>query len=125
MASKENYSLIEAMLKRRSRRFGKGMKLGGALDYQSQHQPQPLTPEQEALLGFAASGVTGYALAELPYATAVKDSTDSGGNIMVNFIGRTVASADAIHGVVVFVMSDRGTWMLKRPQDYPRTDSLV
>ena len=122
MASKENYSLIEAMLKRRSRRFGKGMKLGGALDYQSQHQPQPLTLEQEALLGFAASGVTGYALAELPYATAVEDSTGSGGNIMVNFIGRTVASADAIHGVVVFVMNDEGTWMLKRPQDYPRTD---
>lgn len=122
MASKENYSLIEALLKRRSRRFGKGMKLGGALDYQSQHQPQPLTLEQEALLGFAASGVTGYALAELPYATAVKDSTGSGGNIMVNFIGRTVASADAIHGVVVFVMNDRGTWMLKRPQDYPRSD---
>jgi hypothetical protein len=41
---------------------------------------------------------------------------------MVNFIGRTVASADAIHGVVVFVMNDQGTWMLKRPQDYPRTD---
>ena len=76
------------------------MNLGGALDYQSQHQPQPLTLEQEALLGFAASGVTGYALAELPYATAVKDSTGSGGNIMVNFIGRTVASADAIYGKV-------------------------
>ena len=52
------------------------------------------------ILGFAASGVTGYALAELPYATAVEDSKGSGGNIMVNFIGRTVASADAIHEVL-------------------------
>ena len=120
--SKKDYSLIEAMLQRRSRRFGKGMKLGGALDYQSQHQPQPLTLEQEALLGFAASGVTGYALAELPYASVDKGSTGSGGNIMVNFIGRTVASADAIHGVTVFVANDEGTWMLKRPQDYPRTE---
>ena len=115
MASKEDYSLIEAMLRRRSRRFGKGMKLGGALDYQSQHSPQPLTLEQEALLGFVASGVTGCALAELPYAPAARSSTGSGGNIMVNFIGRTVASADAIHGVVVFVTNDEGTWMLKRP----------
>ena len=41
---------------------------------------------------------------------------------MVNFIGRTVASADAIHGVAVFVTNDEGTWMLKRPQDYPRTE---
>ncbi|HEY9770568.1 MAG TPA: hypothetical protein V6C71_19090 [Coleofasciculaceae cyanobacterium] len=122
MASKEDYSLIEAMLRRRSRRFGKGMKLGGALDYQSQYQPQSLSLSQEALLGFAASGVTGYALAELPYTTAAKSLMGSGGNIMVNFIGRTVASADAIHGVVVFVTNDEGTWMLKRPQDYPRTD---
>ena len=122
MTGKKDYSLIEAMLQRRSRRFGKGMNLGGALDYQSQHQPQPLTLEQEALLGFAASGVTGYALAELPYAIVDKGSTGSGGNIMVNFIGRTVASADAIHGVTVFVANDEGTWMLKRPQDYPRTE---
>ena len=122
MASKEDYSLLEAMLRRRSRRFGKGMKLGGALDYQSQHQPEPLTLEQEALLSFAASGVTGYALAELPYAPAARSPTGSGGNIMVNFIGRTVASADAIHAVAVFVTNDEGTWMLKRPQDYPRTE---
>ncbi|MFB2895412.1 hypothetical protein ACE1CI_21115 [Aerosakkonemataceae cyanobacterium BLCC-F50] len=61
MANKEDYSLIEAMLQRRSRRFGKGMKLGSPLNYQSQYMPQPLTLEQEALLSFAASGVTGYA----------------------------------------------------------------
>lgn len=122
MANKEDYSLIEAMLRRRSRRFGKGMKLGGPLDYQSQYLPQPLTLEQEALLGFAASGVTGYALAELPYAPAALSSTGSGGNIMVNFIGRTVASADAIHGVAEFITNDQGTWLLKRPQDYLRTE---
>src|SRR5688500_13336452 len=40
---------------------------------------------------------------------------------MVNLVGRTVASGDAVHAVALFVINDEGAWMLKRPQDYPRT----
>lgn len=109
------YPLLEALLHRRSRRFAKGMKLeGGPLSYASAKPPEPLTLEEEAALAFAACGITGYALADLPY--------DVGGNIMTHFFGRTAASGDAMHDVVVFVLNDQDAWMLRRPQDFPRSE---
>ena len=118
MQQLKTYPLLSALLERRSRRFGKGMTLnGGPLAYQSMHRPQPLSQEEEAALAFAACGITGYALAELPYHTGhVLEA--GGGNIMIRFIGRTVASGHALHYVIVFVMNDEGVWMLKRPQDF-------
>jgi hypothetical protein len=116
------YPLLEALIERRSRRFGQGMRLdGGPLAYQSVQSPQPLSIGEEAALAFAACGVTGYALAELPYQTG-KPPGSGEGNIMVNFIGRTVASGHALHYVIVFVINDDGVWMLRRPQDYPRAE---
>lgn len=116
------YPLLDAMVERRSRRFGRGMRLnGGPLAYTSTHTPKPLTLDEEAALAFAACGITGYALAELPYETGdVPDA--SSGNIMTHFFGRTVASGDAMHYVIVFVLNDEGAWMLRRPQDYPRAE---
>jgi hypothetical protein len=94
---------------------------GGPLSYRSVRTPQPLSLEEEAALAFAGCGITGPVLAELPY-----DSGDvheaGGGNIMINLVGRTVASGDAVHAVALFVIDDEGAWMLKRPQDYPRTE---
>jgi hypothetical protein len=116
------YPLLEALLHRRSRRFAKGMRLnGGPLTYQSTRPPQALSLEEEALLAFAACGVTGYALAELPYQTG--DQPDAGsGNIMTHFVGRTVPSGDAMHDCAVFVLNDQGTWLLRRPQEFPRAE---
>jgi hypothetical protein len=110
------------LIHRRSRRFGMGMQLnGGPLAYHSAKAAQPLNVEEEAALAFAACGVTGYALAELPYQSG--DLLEAGeGKIMVNFLGRTVASGHDLHYVAVFVINDEGAWILKRPQDYPRTD---
>jgi uncharacterized protein YndB with AHSA1/START domain len=116
------YPLLDALLQRRSRRFGKGMCLnGGPLAYRSTQPPKPLTLEEEALLAFAACGVTGYALAELPYQTGDRPEAGSG-NIMTHFIGRTVPSGDAMHDCAVFVINDQGTWLLRRPQDFPRPE---
>jgi hypothetical protein len=42
---------------------------------------------------------------------------------MTHFVGRTIASGDAMHDCAVFVLNDSGTWMLKRPQDYPRQEA--
>lgn len=116
------YSLVDALLARRSRRFGKGMRLnGGPLAYESAYKPEPLRVAEEAALAFAASGVTGYTMAELPYDTG--DVPEAGsGNIIVNFVGRTAFSADAAHLVSIFVLNDDGTWLLKRPQDFPRLE---
>src|SRR5436309_15753802 len=117
-----HYSLLDALLARRSRRFGKGMRLnGGPLAYESVHKPEPLSLAEEAALAFAACGVTGYTMAELPYDTGnVAEAGD--GNSIVNFVGRTAFSADAAHVVTVFVINDDGVWLLKRPQEYPRME---
>jgi hypothetical protein len=118
----DGYSLLDALIERRSRRFAPGMRMnGGPLAYQSTQPPQPLSLEEEAALAFAGCGVTGYALAELPYATGDVPEA-SCGNIITHFIGRTVGSGDAMHTVVLFVINDEGAWMLRRPQDYPRAD---
>jgi hypothetical protein len=120
-----HYPLLDAIVGRRSRRFGKGMRLnGGPLTYASTQAPQPLSLEQEAALAFAACGVTGPVLAELPYQTGDIPEASSG-NIMIQFIGRTVASADAGHTNSVFVINDAGVWLLRRPQDYPRADIIA
>jgi hypothetical protein len=117
-----HYPLVDALIGRRSRRFAKGMRLnGGPLAYASTQQPQPLSLEQEAALAFAACGITGPVLAELPYQTGDVAEASSG-NIMIQFIGRTVASADAGHTNSVFVLNDDGVWLLRRPQDFPRSD---
>ena len=90
-------SLSDAMLARRSRRFAKGMNLPtGPLAFRSQRAPEPLREDEESALAFAACGVTGYALAELPYGPSATPES-SGGNIMTHFIARTIASGDAMH----------------------------
>jgi hypothetical protein len=122
-----SYSLLDALIHRRSRRFAAGMKLnGGPLAYESTRCAQPLTLEEEAALAFAACGVTGYALAEIPYETGSVPEA-GGGNIMKQFVARTAPSADALHATTVFMINDDGAWMLRRPQDFPRAEvaSLV
>lgn len=117
-----HYSLLDALLARRSRRFGKGMRLnGGPLAYESRHAPEPVSLVEEATLAFAACGITGYTMADLPYTTG-NVAEAGGGNIIVNFVGRTGFSADAAHLVTLFVLNDDGVWLLKRPQDYPRLE---
>ena len=112
------YPLIHALLNRRSRRFGAGMRLnGGPLAYASEMSEKPLSVDEEAALAFAACGITGYALAELPYQSGDHHNA-GGGNIMKQFLGRTVPSADAAQIAAVFVINDSGTYLLPRPQDF-------
>jgi hypothetical protein len=94
---------------------------GGPLAYQSQEAPQPLSLEEEATLAFAGCGVNGYALSELPFQPGSKPES-GGGNMIANFIGRTVASGDALHVVALFVINDDGVWLLKRPQEFQRSE---
>jgi len=111
------YPLLDALTKRRSRRFGLGIKMeSGPLAFHSRHAPMPLTEEEEALLVFAASGITGHALADLPFAEG------EGGTIMAGLLGRTVASGDAIQTVALLVANDEATYLIKRPQDFARAE---
>jgi len=107
-----SYPLLSALRERRSRRFGRGMKIpGGPLAYQSRHQPKPLTEAEEAALVFAACGITGYALADLSYAQG------SGGNIMAGLVARTIASGDGLQTVALVVTNDEATYLIRRPQE--------
>lgn len=112
-------TLFEVLLNRRSRRVGLGMSIpAGPFRFTSQHAPVPLTEDEEAALAFAACGVTGYALADLSYGAG------EGGSMLAGRLGRTVASPDAVNAVSVLVTNDRGTWLLKRPQDFAATEFL-
>ncbi|MFZ4825915.1 MAG: hypothetical protein ACOYLB_01030 [Phototrophicaceae bacterium] len=108
-----SYSLFESLKNRRSRRFAWGMSIPeGGLQYTSQITPQPLSEEEEAILAFAAVGMTGHALADLSFGKG------QGGSMLATFYGRTASSADSVHAVSIFVINDHGTWFLKRPQDF-------
>ena len=112
-------TLFDVLLNRRSRRVGLGMKIpSGPFQYSSPHKATPLTEEEEAALAFAACGVTGYALADLSYGVG------EGGSMLAGRLGRTVASPDAVNAVAVLVTNDRGTWLLKRPQDFAPSEFL-
>ena len=116
------YPLMDAIFYRRSRRFSLGMKLeGGPLAYESTFHPQPLSPLEEAILAFAAAGISGFCLGELPYASG-DSSKSGGGNIMVGLIGRSIASADAVHGTVLLTLNDEGSYLIKTPQGMSETE---
>jgi hypothetical protein len=113
----DRYRLLTALKQRRSRRFGLGMKMpSGPLAYQSKHPPLPLAEEEEACLTFAASGITGFALLDLPF------SEEQGGAIVARSLGRTFASGDAIQTVALVVTNDAATYLIKRPQDFAPTE---
>jgi hypothetical protein len=112
-----NYPLIDALLHRRSRRFSLGATLnGGGLAYQSEHPPLPLSHREEALLAFAAAGINGFCLGDIPYDEG-NVPEGGGGNVIATLTGRTIASADAVHATALCVINDEGTYLLKRPQD--------
>ncbi len=113
-----DYSLLDALTDRRSQRFGLGMSMDvGPLAFTSRQEPLPLTEEEEATLAFAACGITGYALADLIY-----DQEQPGGTIIGGFVGRTIASGDAIQSVALAITNDDATYLLERPQDFPTTE---
>jgi hypothetical protein len=104
----KSYPLLEALISRRSRRFARGMSMnGGPLQYESTREPEPLSLEEEAALAFAGCGITGPTLAELPYESGGENEAGSG-NIIVNLVGRTVASGDAVHAATLFVIGEGG-----------------
>ena len=113
----DNYPLLTALRERRSRRFGLGMKIpGGPLAYESRHKSRPLTEDEEGALVFAASGITGHALADLCYAP------DGGGSIMGGLVARTIASGDGLQTVSLIVTNDEATYLVRKPRELPAGD---
>src|ERR1043166_3355365 len=114
MKSLIDYPLLTAMLERRSRRFGMGMKMpDGPLVFESRHAPVPLTEDEEAALVFAACGISGHALADLSYAQ------DGGGAIMAGLGAPTIARGDGLQTVALVVTNDQATYLIRRPRELP------
>jgi hypothetical protein len=117
LPSVADYPLLDALRGRRSRRFGRGMRMEhGPLAFTSSHPPLPLGEDEEALLAYAACGITGYALADLEYARG------RGGTMLAGWAGRTIGSGDAIQTVALIVINDEATYLLKRPRDFAAHD---
>jgi len=96
-----NFPLFEAMMGRRSRRFGFGMELEyGPFTYKSEKEPFPLSEDETAILIAAATGLTGAILCE--------GDTQGG---MVKSVGRTHPSAVGAHRTQLFFTNDDGLFL--------------
>jgi hypothetical protein len=105
-----NFPLFEALVGRRSRRFGYGMHLNaGPFEFKSAKDPVPLTELETAMLLAAGTGITGCILAEQTYPSAMVRST-----------GRTWPSAAGAHRTELFFTNDTGTYVF-RVADVPPT----
>ncbi|MCX2745604.1 hypothetical protein OO013_17110 [Mangrovivirga sp. M17] len=105
--------LYNILRERRSRRFGLGMEMRtGPMAYKSRHQGLPLSEKEEALLTFAACGITGPALGDLVY------DKGEGGTIMAGLAGRTIPSGDAIQTSSLIVMNPEACYYIKKPGDF-------
>lgn len=101
-----NYPLYEAILSRRSRRFGLGMTIeSDALGFTSSRPPVPLSEVEEALLIWAATGLTGSQLGDL--------SPGIGLGLLVQSTGRTWPSSCNNQGTELFYTNDNGTYLVK------------
>ena len=98
-----NFPLFEAIVGRRSRRFGFGMELKhGPFTYKSNKEPMPLNEAETAMLVAAATGVTGAILCEGEF---------QGG--MVKSVGRPHPSAVGSHRTELFFTNDDGVFLFR------------
>ncbi len=120
-----NFPLFEAIMNRRSRRFGVGMEIAeGPNQFKSPNPPEPLDELEEALLIAAGTGITGLNLGDLPWAARPENidqlQTWCGeGNTLVEYCGRSWPSACGAHGTELFYTNDEGVYLLKLREAQP------
>ena len=105
------YPLLDAVFQRRARRIPWGAeKPGGVAPFISSSPPLPLDEVEEALLVAAGAGISGTALADLPYTDWC--GRDVTGNLLIQFVGRTYPSPCASHGTELFLTNVSGTYFV-------------
>lgn len=114
------HSVLDAIFQRRARRIPwGGEKPGGVTPFRSEKEPFPLDEAEEALLVAAGAGITGIALADIPYTDW--EGTDLTGNLLIQFDGRTYPSSCSSHGTELFFTNDSGTFFVdirgRRPKN--------
>ena len=114
-----NYPLFDAIFQRRARRFPLGCEMpGGVAPFKSTREPMPLDEIEEAMLVMAGTGISGVNLADLPFVDV--QGKNYCGNTMLQFVGRTYASADGSHGSELFFANDEGTYLVKMRDKLPQ-----
>lgn len=105
------FPLADALLTRRSRRFGLGMTLPeGALGHESAHAPVPLSEVEEALLVWLGTGTTGLALGDLP---------GDGLTWMHTWAGHSWPCSCNSHSTRLFFTNDSGVYTVRPPEPPP------
>ncbi len=103
-----NFSLVEALFGRRSRRFSLGASIpDGPLAFTSRHEPMPLTELEQMLVLTAAAGNTGWhymITRNARYAPHLANYSAAAG-------GRTFPSPAGFHTSQVFFTDDEGVYL--------------
>jgi len=98
------YPILEAIARRRSRRFPLGCTLPeGALQYASQKPSVPLNDIETAILCWSGAGITGSITGDL--------STKIGGSAFGTWVGRATPYPSNVHNAKLFFTNDNGTFV--------------
>lgn len=104
-----DFSLLDAVLGRRSRRFGLGMEIpDGPLAFQSDRQPEPLTAEEERLLLAVGMGVSGW-----QFGITRRDPHPDLATYSLRYGGRTMPTAAGIGVPEMIYWNDAGVYLVR------------
>ncbi len=107
--------LWAALFGRRTRRVSRGLSFdSGALTFPATHDPEPLSPVEEAML-VAATGVSGIAIPDNPYRSETGEPLT--GTVLLRSTALTVPSPDNAHATHVFMWNDEGVYLIKHPDE--------
>lgn len=99
------YPLLEAMARRRTRRFPLGCEMAeGTLAHTSKNPPVPLNDVETAILCWAGAGITGTIAADMP-------TNDVQGSMWTSWIGRTTPYQCNVHNMKLFFNNDEGLFV--------------
>lgn len=102
------FTLLDAIVGRRSRRFGLGMELpSGPLAFRSTTDPVPLSDIERSILLAAGAGVSGWSFG-VPYSP---DRPHEHARYTHRFTGRTAPTAAGIGTPMLFATDDSGTYL--------------
>jgi hypothetical protein len=105
--SLSEFALIDAIVGRRSRRFGTGMEMpSGPLAYRSEAEPLSLSELERSILVAAGTGVTGWSFG-VPHGP---DRPEEHAHYTQRFTGRTAPTAAGIGTPTLFATDDSGTY---------------
>ena len=107
-----NYSFLNALYERRSRRFPMGGEIDeGPLKYKSKNMPVSLSELEEAILVWNGIGIKSINLSDFP--------PHKGLDLEVKFVSKTIPSLGDIHRTELFFTNNDGLFLIKQHDKSP------